>query len=678
MAACLRSAVGFYNGGGVNPQPTPVPTTDLATYREIEWNGAPLKVLCDTYGRLFTNYDSANDVYTGLGWADAGLEETFDSIESHQEAFMSEIHRYGENPAVTRFGPDNAEVNIDGFATEFQFENGECVPVPSLWQQGTVKTLFYRKLNNGGTGIDVLCDADGKLIVSEGENPSYVEYVVSSEQIGLRTANIEALIAAADGSVVADILSDNDGNYLLVSLNDYTVVADLDGIVLLGEITVWPVSALVRSIQVPYSGGNVNIPVDKYGRVMVMHVADGNVNYTPWWVDGNQIAVFDDAADQVLVDAMRDHGYVDCLSFTQVSDITVTIDGQSEHLIFGSETKKFNMFVPGWQNAEANLLYRSFTLTGGTEISAVIDADSGSLAIVRNDGNDYFLRVVFNGSEVQALELTLVSDYPGMSEATTATKLLDFFESSVPDLGDTDVLANTVDGDIFVIVLNQDGEYRDGSAEVPAEPTPNLFYRVCPVNDIATPVIVDEDGEVCYVNHDGNFSVLRYNVATGVITEDSTDAVMDACAAFTQGDHELQLSTDASGNTVYTNGDYHIAVNNSGAIVDGRISEFESQNAIPVVGTVQVFADSGCTKYYSNKYAEKVYVRLNQQFTESVEYGDSKLTSFEISQNANAMSLYYDFNAPANLPKAAGIYQLDLEPDRTGIYFNNAVVFGNE
>lgn len=470
MAACLRSAVGFYNGGGVTPGPTPIPTTDLATYREIEWNGSTVKALCDVYGRLFTRYDSANNVYNGVAWTDEGLDKTFDSIEGHEEAFMALVTTYGHNDAVTGEGVDNVVINIDGTSTEFTFENGQCVPVPSLWQQGTVKTLFYRTLNDGTNDINVICDTDGKLVVDDGAEPSYLEYMLASDQIGFRTAKLDALIAAAGGSVVADVFSDNDGNYILVSLDDYTVVADLDGIVVQGDITEWTVSNLVRSIQVPYSGGYVNIPVDKYGRVMVKHVADGNVNYTPWWVNGNQIAVFDDAADQVLVNAMRDHGYVDCLSFTQVSDITVTIDGQSEHLVFSSESKKFNMFVPGWQNAQANLMYRSFTLTGGTEISAVIDADTGGLAIVRNGGNDYFLKVVFNGTEVQALELALVTDYPGISEATVATKLLDFFESSIPNQGDTDVLANTVDNAIFVIVLNQDGEYRDGSAVVPAAP----------------------------------------------------------------------------------------------------------------------------------------------------------------------------------------------------------------
>ena len=239
MAACLRSAVGFYNGGGVNPQPTPVPTTDLATFREIEWNGATVKVLCDTYGRLFTSYDSANNVYNGVAWTDEGLDKTFDSIEGHEEAFMALLSTYGHNDAVTGEGVDNVVISLDGSSTEFTFTEGQCVPVPSLWQQGAVKTLFYRTLNDGTKDINVLCDTDGKLIVGDGAEPSYLEYTVGSDQIGFRTANRDALIAAAGGSVVADVFSDNDGNYILVSLDGYTVVADLDGIVVQGDITQW-------------------------------------------------------------------------------------------------------------------------------------------------------------------------------------------------------------------------------------------------------------------------------------------------------------------------------------------------------------------------------------------------------------------------------------------------------
>lgn len=246
MAACLRSAVGFYNGGGVTPVPTPVPTTDLATYREIEWNGAPVKVLCDDYGRLFTRYDSANNFYNGVAWTDEGLDKTFDSIEGHEEAFMGLIQTYGHNDAVTGEGVDNVVINLDGTSTEFTFADGQCVPVPSLWQQGTVKTLFYRTLNDGSNDINVLCDTDGKLIVGDGAEPSYLEYMLANDQIGFRTANRNALITAAGGSVVADIFSDNDGNYILVSLDDYTVVADLDGIVVIGDITEWPAPPTVQ------------------------------------------------------------------------------------------------------------------------------------------------------------------------------------------------------------------------------------------------------------------------------------------------------------------------------------------------------------------------------------------------------------------------------------------------
>lgn len=466
MAACLRSAVGFYNGGGVTPEPTPVPTTDLATYREIEWYGAPVKALCDVYGRLFTRYDSANDVYNGVAWDDEGLDKTFDSIEGHDSEFLTLINTYGHNDAVTGEGVDNVVINLDGTSTEFTFTDGQCVPVPSLWQQGAVKTLFYRTLNDGTNDINVLCDTDGKLIVGDGADPSYLEYTVASDQIGFRTANRDVLIAAAGGSVVVDVFSDTDGNYILVSLDGYTVVADLDGIVVQGEITEWPVSNLVRSIQVPYSGGNVNIPVDKYGRVMVKHVADGNVNYTPWWVDGNQIAVFDDAADQVLVDAMRDHGYVDCLSFTQASDITVTIDGQSENLVFDNSTKKFDKIIRVWQNGATNLAMRYFYLAGNTIIAAAVDTESGGLATINTNGSTDFIQVEISQDGSQQLNFLPLSDYPGLSEIAPTQKLLEFFEVSIPDIGDTDVLANTVGNNVFVIVVDQDGNYRNGSAEL--------------------------------------------------------------------------------------------------------------------------------------------------------------------------------------------------------------------
>lgn len=291
MAACLRSAVGFYNGGGVTPEPTPIPTTNLATYREIEWNGAPVKVLCDVYGRLFTRYDSAENFYNGVAWTDEGLDKTFDSIEGHEEAFMGLIHKYGHNDAVTGEGVDNVVINLDGTSTEFKFGDGQCVPVPSLWQQGTVKTLFYRTLNDGSKDINVLCDTDGKLVVGNGAEPSYLEYMLASDQIGFRTANRDALITAAGGSVVADVFSDNDGNYILVSLDDYTVVADLDGIVVQGDITVWPVDGIFGREIVP----GLNVLVDYYGRIIIMTI-DGQSEPEYRWqienVQGHRVAPY--------------------------------------------------------------------------------------------------------------------------------------------------------------------------------------------------------------------------------------------------------------------------------------------------------------------------------------------------------------------------------------------------
>lgn len=163
--------------------------------------------------------------------------------------------------------------------TEFVFENGGCVPVPSLWQQGSTNTLFYRALDDGTKLTTVICDSDGKLVIADGENPSYVEYLVNSDQIGLRSANRDALIAAAGGSVVADVFSDNDGNYLLISLDGYTVVADLDGILALGSIPIWSkqLTAVTKSGSYYYLG-------DASGSVLALDDGSGNtqivqVNY---------------------------------------------------------------------------------------------------------------------------------------------------------------------------------------------------------------------------------------------------------------------------------------------------------------------------------------------------------------------------------------------------------------
>lgn len=193
---------------------------------------------------------------------------------------------------------------------------------------------------------------------------------------------------------------------------------------------------------------------------------------------------------------------------------------------------------------------------------------------------------------------------------------------------------------------------------------PNLFYRVCPVNDIATPVIVDENGEVCYVNHDGDISVLKYNVATGVITEDATDAVMTACESFTGGSFELELSTDASGYTVYTNGDYHIAIDQSGNIVEGEVTLFNSVGTIGIEGVIQVFADKDCSRYAEGN-EERVYIRVNRAFgiNDQMEWGQNLeaakrahvyTPSTQYPDDPYEVQVWVDWNAGSAGPIASG------------------------
>lgn len=357
-----------------------MPTTDKATYRVVEWNGSTVKALCDVYGRLFTRYDSSNDVYNGVAWTDEGLDKTFDSIDEHESAFMTLLQTYGHNDAVTAEGVDNVVINLDGTSTEFTFTDGQLVPVSSAWANGTTPTLFKRTLNDGTADVVVVCDAEGKLVLSTGET-GYFKIINGG--LGSATANQAALVTAAGGSVEATTFGDNDGNYSLISLDDYTVVADQDGIITVGTISDW------------------------------------------------------------------------------------------------------------------------------------------------------------------------------------------------------------------------------------VDPT-NLFYRVTPYNDLATPIIVDEDGKAVVVVENNVSSVLKYNIATGVITEDNTEGLITFCESFTGGLTTITKSTDQSGNTVYTNDDYSITVNQSG-VASKAVTEYNYTSAIAVSGVVQVFSDAACKRYYDGR-SNKAYVRLNQQF----------------------------------------------------------------
>lgn len=235
-----------------------------------------MKALCDVYGRLFTRYDSSNDFYNGVAWTDEGLDKSFDSIDEHESAFMTLLKTYGHNDAVTGEGVDNVVINLDGTSTEFTFTDGQLVPVSSAWANGTTPTLFKRTLNDGTADVVVVCDADGKLVLTTSGN---AYYKIINGGIGESISNLSTLVTAAGGSVEATTFGDNDGNYYLINLDDYTVVADDNGIVTVGTIGDWVnpnPSVLYRTTP----NGLRNM-VDKEGKIYYLAI-NGQERYMNW------------------------------------------------------------------------------------------------------------------------------------------------------------------------------------------------------------------------------------------------------------------------------------------------------------------------------------------------------------------------------------------------------------
>lgn len=193
-------------------------------------------MLCDVYGRLLVFKDTTSERMDGVAWTDAGIDNTFDNLDQHEQAFTEIIHTYGYNDGVQAIGVDNVSIDIFGTVVDFSFENGQLVPVASEWQQGETPMFFYRTLNDGTNDVTVVCDPKGKLYVIENDG-----YLIKGQNgyawsIG---AAPQALVTNAGGKVTMTAYSDEDET-TIISMDDYTVVIDLDGLVTVGAIEELP------------------------------------------------------------------------------------------------------------------------------------------------------------------------------------------------------------------------------------------------------------------------------------------------------------------------------------------------------------------------------------------------------------------------------------------------------
>lgn len=224
--------------------------------------------------------------------------------------------------------------------------------------------------------------------------------------------------------------------------------------------------------------GDIYLPVDKYGRVLTK--LDDGVRYAPAWVDGDNITNFDDASDSVLVNAMRDHGFIDALSYDDFSSITVnTLDGAPESISWSDDSNEFNVQIPLWANAAVTMSYKPLTLGDGSQIDCAVSDETGELIVWRDDNGDPRYCHVAHYDSGDALEWDNISDHPEIEEQTDGLRFIDIFSSVSDDFGETDTIVDAAGSSYFVVNTDQDGYYRDGSARIPQAPRdPSVLYAV--------------------------------------------------------------------------------------------------------------------------------------------------------------------------------------------------------
>lgn len=246
---------------------------------------------------------------------------------------------------------------------------------------------------------------------------------------------------------------------------------------------------------------------------------DDGVYYCPWWRNGDNIANFDDMSDTVLVNAMRDNGFVVALTYDSLDEITVNLQGETaETLVWSNTEKEFNKRIPVWQNAQANMVYRAFTWQDNTNIFAVIDDNSGELCVWTDDENHTFYFKVtpdnYNGATV---EFERLADHPEMETQVTGLYDIEVFECSYDGWGDTVTIANETDDGLFIVKVDQDGYYRTGSAEIPK--LEKIYRRIYYNEQIGFDlwIFTDAHGRVYYSITEGTTNKVGWSLPDSVI-----------------------------------------------------------------------------------------------------------------------------------------------------------------
>lgn len=249
---------------------------------------------------------------------------------------------------------------------------------------------------------------------------------------------------------------------------------------------------------------------------------DDGVYYCPWWRNGDNIANFDDMSDTVLVNAMRDNGFVVALTYDSLDEITVNLLGETaETLVWSDTEKEFDKRIPVWQNAQANMVYRAFTWQDNTNIFAVIDDNSGELCVwTDGENHTFYFKVTPDNYNGATVEFERLADHPEMETQVTGLYDIEVFECSYDGWGDTVTIANETDDGLFIVKVDQDGYYRTNSATIPVWAGQLIVkklsagdeYEVVLLGDDRL-LVVDEldDFPIFFVRYNGTYIPAKYD-----------------------------------------------------------------------------------------------------------------------------------------------------------------------
>lgn len=222
----------------------------------------------------------------------------------------------------------------------------------------------------------------------------------------------------------------------------------------------------------PYGGsGDVYVLADEYGRVIVEHVEDGDYYQCVAWVDGETRFDFDSASDTELVNLMKNRGFVEGLTIGENLDVTVNIGRLTETYVWDAEKAEFDYDFDSWVNGSRTLTTKWFAKSDGTPELVVVNSASEPVYFYDGDeGTQRCLVVNYPGDEEQYFSLDLASEHPEL----TSWHSVECYESTAPGEGmaTLNIVNFGPDDNIFVITINEDGEYREGSALVPIAPEP--------------------------------------------------------------------------------------------------------------------------------------------------------------------------------------------------------------